>query len=260
MEIFYREYGEGRTILIFHGWLGLSDHWIGIGKLIADSGYRVIIPDLPNHGRSSHTQGFSYVEMASIMQDFIIRQAVEKPIIIGHSMGGKIALAMNNAVNNNFDYSGLILLDIHNKSYDDSYFDSNFNKVLLDTNPQDFSSMREALEYFQNQNLDKSYIALLIKNLERRSSGLRWKPNLPMLAIEDRAIRGSVEVGTSWVPSLLVRGGDSNYVSNQDIIDLKRILPRLDVETIPSSGHWLHVDRSDKLVEAILGFLKVIGY
>ena len=73
MNFFYRELGsfEGRTLMIVHGWLGMSEHWLSIGKYLADIGYHVIIPDLPNHGRSFHTDMFSYQSMARFLHDFL---------------------------------------------------------------------------------------------------------------------------------------------------------------------------------------------
>ena len=115
MEFFFRQYGQGNPILILHGWLGVSDNWISISKFLSTEGYNVIIPDLPNHGRSFHTNDFSYKEMAEIIYGFCKTKGLEEPIIIGHSMGGKIAMEM---INIDEDYfKSLIVVDIHFKKY-----------------------------------------------------------------------------------------------------------------------------------------------
>ena len=63
MEFFFRQYGSGQPILILHGWLGLSDHWMMVAKFLSEQGFSVIVPDIPNHGRSFHTEHFSIDEM-----------------------------------------------------------------------------------------------------------------------------------------------------------------------------------------------------
>ena len=112
MKLFFRELGnpDADTIMINHGWLGRSEHWLNIGKFLADCGYHVIIPDLPNHGHSFHTDIFTYDSMARFLHDFLANHSNGKPILIGHSMGGKIAMKMLDFYPT--DYEKLIVVDI----------------------------------------------------------------------------------------------------------------------------------------------------
>ena len=115
MDFFYREMISdnklNQTILIVHGWLGMGEHWLKIGEFLADCGFHVLIPDLPNHGRSFHTEDFSYKETAIFLHDFVERKKVsEKPILIGHSMGGKLIMKMADLFPN--EYNKLVVVDI----------------------------------------------------------------------------------------------------------------------------------------------------
>ena len=85
MKFYFQQHGQGQAILILHGWLGLSDHWMSGAKFLSEQGYNVIVPDIPNHGRSFHTEDFSFDELADILYSFCITQGFEDPILLGHS-------------------------------------------------------------------------------------------------------------------------------------------------------------------------------
>ena len=63
MILNYNEFGEGKTIVILHGLLGSLDNWVSLAKVLSKK-FHVIIVDLPNHGKSHHTDRFSYESMA----------------------------------------------------------------------------------------------------------------------------------------------------------------------------------------------------
>ena len=58
-KLFYREYGNGKPLIILHGLLGSSDNWLLHGKLFAKT-FNVFIIDQMNHGNSPHSQSINY--------------------------------------------------------------------------------------------------------------------------------------------------------------------------------------------------------
>lgn len=258
MDFYFKEYGQGQPIIILHGWLGISDHWISIGKYLSSQGYKVYIPDLPNHGRSFHTEGFSYKEMGEISNVFVKGEGIINPILIGHSMGGKISMEM---INQEPDYyKAIIMIDIHFKDYYTLNSISNpiLNKILIETNPSKFTSLVEALNYLQELGLEKKLIPLVLKNLELNNKKLRWRSNLPMLALESKNILEGIKLKKNSIPALLIRGENSKYVSQEDILSMMEYLPNLKEETILNSGHWIHVEQPTMLILAIIKFLNKI--
>jgi len=89
--IFSREYGHGEPLIIIHGLFGMSDNWNSLAKQFAKE-FNVHVVDLRNHGRSFHSNDFSYKYMSEDIENYIDVKGLHKPIIIGHSLGGKVAM------------------------------------------------------------------------------------------------------------------------------------------------------------------------
>ena len=104
-----QEYGSGQSVIILHGFLGSSDNWRGIAKNYLTN-YNVHLLDLRNHGKSFHNQDISYQSMAADVDQYIEAKKIKNPIIIGHSMGGKVAI--QSAINKSYTIKKLIIVDI----------------------------------------------------------------------------------------------------------------------------------------------------
>ena len=92
MELFYRQYGKGQPLIILHGLLGISDNWVTFARRISHSGFRCLIPDHRNHGHSPHHNVLNYYALTDDLGEFISSLQLEQPILLGHSMGGKVAM------------------------------------------------------------------------------------------------------------------------------------------------------------------------
>ena len=80
--------------MFLHGVFGQGRNWTTIAKALSRQA-RVILVDLPNHGRSPWTDDFSYPEMAGQVADLLRAEAGGEPYaVVGHSMGGKVAMAV----------------------------------------------------------------------------------------------------------------------------------------------------------------------
>ena len=84
--------GEGKPLLILHGFLGMSDNWRTLGREFAEAGYQVHLIDQRNHGRSPHSEEFNYLVLAKDVKEYIDTHSLENCILLGHSMGGKTAM------------------------------------------------------------------------------------------------------------------------------------------------------------------------
>ena len=90
-----RTYGEaGQPVLVLlHGLFGSAANWGSIARQLADR-YRVLVPDLRNHGQSPHTTEHSYPAMAEDLRVLLAEGAIERAVIVGHSMGGKVGMQL----------------------------------------------------------------------------------------------------------------------------------------------------------------------
>ena len=123
--------GEGKPLLILHGFLGMSDNWKTIGVQLSTEGYQVHLLDLRNHGRSFQSEEFSYALMAQDVFDYCKGHNLEKVAVIGHSMGGKTAMLFATTYPEMIDK--LIVADIGPKFYPQHH-----QKILAGLNAVDF--------------------------------------------------------------------------------------------------------------------------
>lgn len=92
-ELLYsRIEGEGKPLLILHGYLGMSDNWKSLATRYSEVGFEVHALDLRNHGRSFHSEEFSQALMVEDVHNYCKHHNLDTVSIIGHSMGGKLAM------------------------------------------------------------------------------------------------------------------------------------------------------------------------
>jgi branched-chain amino acid transport system permease protein len=90
-KIYYEVYGEGKPILMIHGNYA-SHNWFEKIKKI--NGYRIFTPDLPNFCYSEKIDNINIDEYANFMKEFMDKIGIEKTIVVGHSLGGAVAMSL----------------------------------------------------------------------------------------------------------------------------------------------------------------------
>jgi len=254
MELFYRTYGEGKPVIILHGLFGISDNWVTIGKKLAENNFCVFIPDQRNHGKSPHDDNFNYNLLSEDLQEFIIQHQIKKPIIIGHSMGGKVA--MNYTLKHPESVDKLIVVDMgikENPPHQNEIFD-----VLLPIDPGEFSSRAEIENYLSNKIKNPRLVQLLIKNFHLTfDSGFEWKLNLKSIKENYSHILDEITSTSSYNGSVLfIRGELSGYIVDEDLPELKKIFPQAVFKTILGASHWVHADKPIEFYDLVMDFLK----
>ena len=114
MKLNFKKFGEGKPLIILHGLFGSLDNWQTLGKVLAEK-YTVYLVDLRNHGKSPHSDTFSYLDMANDVAELIEDEKLETVSLIGHSMGGKTT--MTSAAEYPQYLEKLIVVDIAPKKY-----------------------------------------------------------------------------------------------------------------------------------------------
>jgi esterase len=251
MKLFYREVGQGQPIVILHGIFGSSDNWLTQARLLSPH-YRVITVDLRNHGQSEHSDEFNYQVMVSDIENFINEMNLADPIIIGHSMGGKVA--MNFAVAHPDKLSKLIVVDIAPKPYNLEHY------VIIDglkAIPIDTISSRQEADAVLSDFVPESDVRqFLLKNLQRKpEGGFTWKINLPVIDKHLSKIGYDLQFeGTFDKPTLFIRGGRSRYVTDQDMVRIKAIFPLAELSTL-ATGHWVQAEKPKEFVGIVENWL-----
>nr|NQU90655.1 alpha/beta fold hydrolase [Bacteroidota bacterium] len=255
MELFYRHYGAGKPLIILHGVFGISDNWVSFARQMADR-YEVFIPDQRNHGQSPHDPAFNYYALCSDLYDFIDQHEIEDPIILGHSMGGKVA--MHFALENPDMLKALIVADISMRTYDRRYRHLNMIDAMLSVDFNKATS-RDDIEAQLLSGIPENRIRqFAMKNLYRRerSGQFAWRLNLEAINLNmDEVFEGIRSDKLFEKPALFIRGGNSEYVKYDDFDRIYRSFPKADIKTIEGAGHWLHAEKPDEFYGLVTAFL-----
>src|SRR4051812_47077540 len=115
MKLFFREAGEGQPLIILHGLFGQSDNWNTLAKQFAENNLKVFTVDLRNHGLSPHSEEWNYKVMSEDILELINDNNLQDSIILGHSMGGKVAMQL--AIDHPEALNKLIIADMAPKFY-----------------------------------------------------------------------------------------------------------------------------------------------
>ncbi len=248
--------GTGKPLLILHGFLGMSDNWKTLGSQFAENGYQVHMLDLRNHGRSFHSDDFTYPAMVNDVFAYCEKNHLEKVTILGHSMGGKVAMFFATTYPDKTDK--LIVADIAPKFYKPHHQD-----ILAGLTAVDFSKKpsRNEVEAILTHHIpDFGTRQFLMKSLYWLEQGqLAFRFNLNVFNQNTEQI-GAVlpEQAIFNNPTLFIRGGASNYILDTDFENIKSHFPDATIQTIPNVGHWLHAENPKMFFELVISFLNQI--
>ena len=116
LQLAFEDLGDGPPVVVLHGLFGSSRNWRGMARALSAE-HRVISVDLRNHGRSPWISSMTYAEMAADVRALIRGEGLDRPVVIGHSMGGKTAMTL--ALESPESVGQLIVVDIAPVSYAD---------------------------------------------------------------------------------------------------------------------------------------------
>lgn len=232
--------GNGKPLFILHGFLGMGDNWKSLANQYAGAGFEVHLIDQRNHGRSFHSNDFSYEWMTEDLKHYADYYNINSVDIIGHSMGGKTAMLFATKYPNMV--KNLIIVDIAPKSYPRHHQD-----ILKGLSSLDFKTMKNRTDadnqlkpYISNEGIRQ----FVLKNLYRKEPtqfGLRI--NLPVLIEKIDAVGIALpEVASFDGNTLFIKGERSGYIDEMDEIAIVQQFTKAKFVTIPNSGHWIHAE------------------
>jgi pimeloyl-ACP methyl ester carboxylesterase len=230
----------------------MSDNWGTLGKRFSKY-FSVHLVDLRNHGRSPHDKEFNYDVMCEDILEYIENHNIQNPIILGHSLGGKVAMKF--AFTYPTKIAKLIVVDIAPRKYS-----INFHKNLL----QKLSKLD--LKYFTKRSDIEDALSLfveditvrlfLLKNLYKNDNRVfAWRFNIEVLLEELGNIQDNSFVdGVFDVPTCFIKGGDSDYINSADEQIIISHFSDLSIITINGAGHWLHSEKPEQFFNEAIEF------
>jgi pimeloyl-ACP methyl ester carboxylesterase len=244
-------------LVIAHGLFGSAQNWRSLARRLA-RGRRVIAADLRNHGDSGWDAEAGYPAMAGDLAETIRTEAGGRADMLGHSMGGKAAMAL--ALTAPDAVRRLVVADIAPVAYDHAHGDYVAAMRALDLGR--VSRRSDADPLLAAAIPQPALRAFILQNLVVEDGGARWRVNLDALEANMEALLGfpAALSRKSWSgPALFLRGGASDYVRDAHLPAVRALFPAAVVKTLPEAGHWLHADRPEAFLAAVEGFLASPG-
>jgi len=267
MQLAFKKIGNGSPLIILHGLYGSGDNWYSVGKELSKQ-FEVYLIDQRNHGKSPHDDENSYQSMQQDLFDFYKLNNIEKAVLMGHSMGGKTAMLF--ALLHPELIEKLIIVDVAPKAYKSlQQYQSlaiehlNILKAFKIVDLSAFQSRQQIEKEFSRFVSDPVTCKFLLKNLNRADdNSFQWNLNfealskfLPQLLDNTEIEKIKFDRSIIHFQSLFVRGENSNYILDEDKIQIRKLFPNAEFVTIFNAGHMLHIEQPQPFIESVKYFL-----
>lgn len=247
VELAYEAFGNPNhcPIIILHGFLASSRNWRTIAKRLAENHF-VYVLDMRNHGASPHADNMDYPSMAVDVARFMDNKKLEKAHLLGHSMGGKIAMWF--ALHYPERIEKLMVIDIAPVSYEHSFDPIIY--ALKQIPLAELNSRKHAESYLEEKIPDIGFRQFLLQNLLLKDGHYYWRINLDIIQKTAHHIVGFPAVNVKAYPKqvLFVAGGHSKYIQPEMVYQQ---FPEAVIVEIHETGHWLYVEAPDEFCHVI---------
>ncbi len=252
-KLHYSIQGEGQAVIILHGLFGSKKNWRSIVKQLSNY-YKIISVDLRNHGQSEHTDSMTYFDMAEDIYTLIKTLRLNDVSIIGHSMGGKVAMVTSLQYENLI--KELIVVDIAPVKYVHAY-----EKLFLAMGNlplKNIKNRNEAEKLLDAQINDRWLTQFLLQNLIRDSQIFQWQLNLQAIKLNIAHISQFPEIddGVQFnLPTLFLGGTESDFIREEYHETVYGYFPQAQIRMIDNAGHMLHIEQPSIVLESIKAIL-----
>ena len=231
---------QPQVVVLIHGLFGSGDNLSVIRRHLQDD-YRVINIDMPDHGESAWSAAFSFEGYAHKVLNTLKSLAVSKASIVGHSLGGKVAMWMAYLMPSIVDK--LIILDIAPVAYEARHQDviSALRAVDLASITSRKTAQTSMTPFIQ----DAGTQAFLLKSLYEKEGSWHWRFNLDLLERDySKLIDWTLSDKVVYEkPALFIKGADSDYIMPAHQETIMRQFPKAAAKVV-NAGHWLHAQKT----------------
>jgi pimeloyl-ACP methyl ester carboxylesterase len=251
------ELGEGGAapVVLLHGLFGAAQNWGAVQKRLAAAAAgrrRVLALDLRNHGASPRAAAMDYPAMAADVAETIGAAGAAPAAVLGHSMGGKVAMAL--ALARPGLVARLVVADIAPAAYPPAL--RGYVAAMQAVPLRPGLARREADAALAGAVPHPGIRAFLLQNLRFDADPPAWRLNLPAIAAAMPAIEGFPDLGAAYPgPTLVLKGERSDYVRPEHGPRFRALFPAARFATVPAAGHWVHSENPAGFLALVEPFL-----
>lgn len=249
----HRAFGAGPPLVLVHGLFGSGRNWQSLARHLSRH-WRVLLPDLRNHGESPHDPRMDWPAVLADLQAFAAAQALPPCPWLGHSLGGRAVMQL--ALRHPERMRSLLVLDSAPVAATAAAFEPVFE--ALQALPLAPAGSRAELDALLAHRLeDPALRQFLLSALVREGQAWRWRNNLPVLRA---ALPGLLAFpwparATCPLPALFLAGGRSAWRVPRHAACIRERFPASRLQVIADAGHWLHAEQPAAVLQAVEAFL-----
>lgn len=255
----YQQRGEGEHIVLIHGLFGSLENLNMVARNLSQH-YCVTSVDVRNHGNSFHQEGMGYQVLAQDIITLLDNLGIDSCHILGHSMGGKIAMKIALSYPNRV--RKLVVADIAPVEYPAHHL-----TIIEGLQAIDLTKIKtrkdadlQLATYVENVGVRQFLLRNLILNAQNQFS---FKCNLHYIEQGYPQIMQSIDNSSpdekqSFIgETLFIKGGDSDYILPEHQSIIKILFPKAKAKIIQGAGHWLHAEKTTAFNKILLDFLAI---
>ena len=257
VQLAFEALGDGPPVVILHGLFGAGRNWAHVAQSLA-ADYRVYLPDARNHGASPWAESMSYAEMAGDVLALIEQERLQRPFVVGHSMGGKTAMTL--ALSHPQALGGVAVIDIAPESYTGQF--SSYVSAMRNLDAAGAAGRLEIRRALAASLSADAPVDYLMQNLRRERDRFDWRLNLLATSLCMRELcdfPASFRHARYEGPALFIAGAESDYLQPASLPGIRALFPCAEVERIADAGHWVHADQPAALVCGLRDWLAEAG-
>ena len=247
-QLHHHETSTVSPMIFIHGLFGSLSNLGVLARHFSEQRTAIQI-DVRNHGLSGHSSDINYQLMAEDVLETLSSLNVHKFVVVGHSMGGKIAMKLADLAREQTEK--LIVLDITPIQYHESHHAEIF-KALFAVQQENVASRLEAAKIMRKYLHEEMVIQFLLKSFNKG----QWLFNVQALFDHYPDIMAWEKVEKINRPALFLRGGDSFYISKPEhFAAINEQFSQAKIEVIENTGHWLHGEKPDEVIKYMQAFV-----
>jgi pimeloyl-ACP methyl ester carboxylesterase len=250
----------GPLVILQHGGGQTRHAWKGAGERLGAAGYYTIAFDARGHGDSDWSPEGLYTQDAMVADLVSVLAAIggRRPVLVGASMGGGTSLVAIGE--DHVDATALVLVDIAPR-VEPAGIDK--IRAFMSQSPDGFDSLEEvaqAIASYQPHRPRPRTLDGLAKNVRLGEDGRyhwHWDPRTRIRDADFEARRARLEecARNLSLPTLLVRGGLSDVLSEEGAQRFLEVCPHAQYVSVPGAAHMVAGDRNDNFANAVVNFL-----